>query len=136
MVECEVVVEVEYEAVIVVFGVVVEYGVIEVEVEVEVVVVVVVFGVVVEDGVIEVEVEVEVVVVDWDVVECEVVVEVECEVVVVVFGVVVEDGVMEVEVDHEAGGVVVLALVVQHAIQCKCNNFSFRIFPTVLLFCE
>ena len=97
MVECEVVVEVECEAVIVVFGVVVD------------------------DGVVEVEVEVEVVVDDWDVVECEVVVEVECEVAVVVFGVVVED-VMEVEVDHEASSVVVLALVVRHAIQCKCIN--------------
>ncbi len=67
MVECEVVVEVEQEAVTVVFGVVVEYGVMQVE--------------------------------------------------VVVYGFVVEDGVMEVEVDREAGGVVVLALVVQHAIQ-------------------
>ena len=98
MVECEVVVEVECEAVIAVFGVVVD------------------------DGVIEVEVEVEVVMVDWGVVECEVVVEVGCEVVVVVFGVVGEDGVMEVKSYHEASGVVVLALVVRHVIQCKCIN--------------
>ena len=44
------------------------------------------------------------------------------EVVVVVFGVVGEDGVMEVKSYHEASGVVVLALVVRHVIQCKCIN--------------
>ena len=58
--------------------VVVEQDVVEckVVVEVECEVFVVVFGVVVEDGVIEVEVDVEGVVVEWDVVECEAVVEV------------------------------------------------------------